>query len=150
MGGEAFAGRAIGAVRRKARALRSGWRTRGSRALLAIIANPDKMAQVNKDIMPTRSINLTEHFDRFIEGEVESGQYSNASEVVREGLRLMERRKQEERARLKWLRAAVKDGLDEIDRGESVEFGSMRDFEQHIDQPGKEVSAEIGPQGKRS
>src|SRR5690348_1978325 len=47
--------------------------------------------------MPTRNINLTEHFERFIRTEVQSGRYSNASEVVREGLRLMERRHQEER-----------------------------------------------------
>ena len=56
--------------------------------------------------MPTRNINLTNHFDRFIETEVGSGRYGSASEVVREGLRLIERRKQEDRAKLKWLRGA--------------------------------------------
>ena len=50
--------------------------------------------------MPTRNINLTDHFDRLIKGEVASGRYGNASEVVREGLRLMERRKEEDRAKL--------------------------------------------------
>ena len=39
--------------------------------------------------MPTRNVNLTEHFDRFIETGVSSGRFSNASEVVREGLRLL-------------------------------------------------------------
>ena len=72
--------------------------------------------------MPTRNVNLTDHFDRFVESEVESGRYSNASEVVREALRLMERRKQEDRAKLKWLRGAVKEELDEIDGGEGREF----------------------------
>ena len=33
--------------------------------------------------MPTRNVNLTEHFDRFIETGVTSGRFSNASEVVR-------------------------------------------------------------------
>jgi antitoxin ParD1/3/4 len=79
--------------------------------------------------MPTRNINLTEHFDRFIEAEVGSGRYGSASEVVREGLRLIERRKQEERAKLKWLRDAVREGLDQI---------------------GKEASAELGRKGKRA
>lgn len=90
--------------------------------------------------MPTRNINLTDHLDRFIEAEVGSGRYSNASEVVREGLRLIERRKQEERARLKWLRGAVNDGLDQIDRGEGLEFQSIGELERHIDRLGKEAS----------
>lgn len=99
--------------------------------------------------MPTRNINLTDHFDRFIEAEVGSGRYGNASEVVREGLRLMERRKQEERAKLKWLRGAVREGLDQIDRGEGMEVGSVAELDQHIDQIGKEASAELARNGKR-
>jgi len=90
--------------------------------------------------MPTRNINLTDHFDRFIESELDSGRYGNASEVVREGLRLMEQRRQEERARLKWLRGAVREGLDQIDRGEGIEFGSVDEIDQHIEQLGLEIS----------
>ena len=58
--------------------------------------------------MPTRNVNLTDHFDRFIEDGIASGRFSNASEIVREGLRLLEQREQEDQAKLKWLRAAVK------------------------------------------
>jgi antitoxin ParD1/3/4 len=94
--------------------------------------------------MPTRNINLTDRLDRFIETEVGSGRYGNASEVVREGLRLMERRKQEERAKLKWLRGAVSEGLDQIERGEGLEFRSMDELERQIDRLGKEVSARPG------
>lgn len=93
--------------------------------------------------MPTRNINLTDHFDHFIETEVGSGRYGNASEVVREGLRLMERRKQEDRAKLKWLRGAVREGLDEIDRGEGLEVRSIDELEEHVDQLGKEASAKF-------
>jgi len=100
--------------------------------------------------MPTRNINLTEHFDHFIETEVGSGRYGNASEVVREGLRLMERRKQEEQAKLKWLRGAVREGLEQIDRGDGLEFGSMDELEAHIDQVGKETSAELSRRNRRA
>ena len=87
--------------------------------------------------MPTRNINLTDHFDRFIEAEVGSGRYGSASEVVREGLRLIERRKQEERAKLQWLRGAVRVGLDEISRGEGLEFRSLDELGKHIDKLAK-------------
>jgi antitoxin ParD1/3/4 len=59
--------------------------------------------------MSTRNINLTDHFDRFIEAGITSGRFSNASEVVREGLRLLEQREQEDQAKLEWLRSAAKE-----------------------------------------
>src|SRR6266481_10067807 len=93
--------------------------------------------------MPTRNVNLTEHFERFIEAGITSGPFSNASEVVREGLRLLEQREQEDKAKLEWLRAAAKEGFDQLDRGEGIEFESMDDFDAYIDQIGGEVSAEI-------
>lgn len=59
--------------------------------------------------MPTRNVNLTEPLDRFIQVGVNSGRVSNASEVVREGLRLLEQREQEDKAKLEWLRATAKE-----------------------------------------
>ena len=93
--------------------------------------------------MPTRNVNLTEHFDHFIESGITSGRFSNASEVVREGLRLLEQREQEDRARIEWLRAAAREGFDQLDRGEGIGFESMDDFDVFVDQIGKEVSAEV-------
>ena len=99
--------------------------------------------------MPTRNVNLTEHFDRFIETGITSGRFSNASEVVREGLRLLEQREREDKAKLEWLRTAAKEGFDQLDRGEGIEFESMDDFDAYIDQIGQEVSAEIAAERKR-
>jgi antitoxin ParD1/3/4 len=58
----------------------------------------------------TTSFNLGEHFDALIAGEVASGQYGNASEVLREGLRLLEMRKQRQNAKLEALRGALIEG----------------------------------------
>jgi antitoxin ParD1/3/4 len=52
------------------------------------------------------SFSLGEHFASFVEAQVGQGRYSNASEVVRAGLRLLE----EQEARLSALRAALIDG----------------------------------------
>jgi antitoxin ParD1/3/4 len=98
--------------------------------------------------MPTRNINLTDHLDRFVESQVGSGHYGNASEVVREGLRLMEYRTREERAKLKWLRGAVGEGLDQIERGEGIEFHSMNELDRHIDRLGKDASTELARKGE--
>jgi len=46
--------------------------------------------------MPTRNVVLTEHQTRFVEALVTSGRYQNASEVLRDGLRLVEQREQEQ------------------------------------------------------
>jgi antitoxin ParD1/3/4 len=83
--------------------------------------------------MPTRNVNLTDHFDKFVETRVKSGRYSNASEVVREGLRLLEQKEREDRARLQSFRAAVQKGFDELDRGEGVLFASPDEFDAYLD-----------------
>ena len=79
--------------------------------------------------MPTRNVNLTDHFDRFIDEGVASGRFSNASEMVREGLRLLEKRDERHRARIEWYRAEVQKGIDAIERGEVHRFESADDMQ---------------------
>ena len=99
--------------------------------------------------MPTRNVNLTDHFDRFIEKRVQSGRFSNASEVVREGLRLLEQREKEDKSKVDLLRAAVKKGFDEIDNGQGIEFDSIDALETYVRQLGKDVSSELARERKR-
>lgn len=67
--------------------------------------------------MPTRNVVLTQHHEDVIEALVSSGRYQNASEVLREGLRLVERQEAHESSKLEALRAAARAGFDEIDQG---------------------------------
>lgn len=60
--------------------------------------------------MPTRNINLTAELDRFIASKVKSGRYENASEVVRAGLRNLEREEREHELKLLALRTAIDEG----------------------------------------
>ncbi len=82
--------------------------------------------------MPTRNILLTEHLESFIESGVEAGRYTDAGEVVREGLRLLERRDNEERAKIDWLRSSALHSIDALDRGEGKQFDSMDDLTDYL------------------
>jgi antitoxin ParD1/3/4 len=89
--------------------------------------------------MPTRNISLTEHFDHFVEHQVSSGRYSNASEIVREALRLLEEQEQEREAKLQALRQAAKQGFDEIDQGQGIVLKGNKEISRFI----KEIEAEV-------
>jgi antitoxin ParD1/3/4 len=58
------------------------------------------------------NISLTEQLEKFVSDQVQSGAYQSASEVVREGLRLLAERRRTEELKLAALRAAIREGLD--------------------------------------
>ncbi len=60
--------------------------------------------------MPTRNVNLTPALESFVRAKLESGRYENASEVVRAGLRALERDEQQYEAKLAALRSAIDEG----------------------------------------
>ena len=75
--------------------------------------------------MPTRNVNLTQELDRFVLARVASGRFENASEVVRAGLRTLEREERQYEARLAALRAAIDEG-DASGIAEGNVFGRVR------------------------
>jgi antitoxin ParD1/3/4 len=98
--------------------------------------------------MPTRNVNLTDHFDKFIAKRVKSGRFSNASEVVREGLRLLEQREAEEKARLKWLQEAAQVGIDDMEAGRYTTLRSREDIEDFMRGIHEEVAREMNAKEK--
>jgi len=88
--------------------------------------------------MPTRNINLTDHFDRFVEAGIASGRYQNASEVVRAALRLLEQQEQEDALKLERLREAVREGMDADARGD-VTILRADEIDDFVKQIGNEV-----------
>ncbi len=71
--------------------------------------------------MPTRNVVLTEQQDIFVGKLVETGRYQNASEVLRDGLRLLEDRVQRREAELTDIKAGIIAGFDQVERGEFAE-----------------------------
>ncbi len=76
--------------------------------------------------MPTRNVVLTEQQSSMIDRLVRSGRYQNASEVLRDGLRLVQQRAAEDKARLLALRQAASAGMEDF---AAVRFRSFADDE---------------------
>ena len=72
--------------------------------------------------MPTRNVVLTEHHEEVIAELVASGRYQNASEVLREGLRLIEAREAWDAAKLQLLREAARAGFADLDAGRFLDL----------------------------
>jgi antitoxin ParD1/3/4 len=82
--------------------------------------------------MPTRNVVLTDRHEKVIEALVGSGRYQNASEVLREGLRLVEEREALEAAKLELLREAVRLGAADLEAGRFRAFQSATDLAEHL------------------
>ena len=83
--------------------------------------------------MGTRNVVLTDHQEELIDALVKKGRYQNASEVLREGLRLIESREAEEKVRLKALRDAARIGIEDVDAGRVRDFTNTSELRQHLD-----------------
>jgi antitoxin ParD1/3/4 len=63
------------------------------------------------------NVSLTPQLEQLVSDRVKSGMYQTASEVVREGLRLLQERDSRD-----FLRLEVQEGFDQIERGEYTEY----------------------------
>lgn len=70
----------------------------------------------------TTSITLSSHFENFVKQQLATGRYETTSEVIRESLRQMENRE----TRLSVVRGELDVGLGELDRGEHIDWQSLK------------------------
>jgi len=75
------------------------------------------------------NVSVGKSFEEYVQGKVASGEYASASEVVRDGLRLMKEKDLLREARLEAIKVEIQKGIDQAERGELY--------------PGSEVMAEI-------
>jgi len=93
--------------------------------------------------MPTRNINLTDHYDGFLSEQLSVGRYKNASEVIRAGLHLLEKQEAEDIARLEALRNASAIGTQAYENGDFTVIESDEALDHLFD----EISAKADQQG---
>jgi antitoxin ParD1/3/4 len=70
--------------------------------------------------MSTRNISLPRDLEEYVSAKVSSGEYAHASEVVRDGLRLLMRQEAE---KLEWLREAISKGVSDVKHGRVLSSG---------------------------
>ena len=74
------------------------------------------------------NVSLTPELEQFVADKVKSGLYNSASEVVREGLRLVHEQDQLREIKLAELRREIQIGIDQLERGEFTEYNSAEEL----------------------
>lgn len=67
------------------------------------------------------NVSLTPELEQFVQSKVESGMYYSASEVIREGLRMLQEREMLKQIQIEELRKEIQKGIEQADRGELVD-----------------------------
>ncbi len=75
------------------------------------------------------NVSLTPELEKLVNDKVKSGRYNSASEVIREGLRLLQDHDELKRIRLDELRREIMLGVDQIRNGQSITLRTREDFE---------------------
>lgn len=89
--------------------------------------------------MATRNIVLTDHHDTLVNRLVKAGRYQNASEVLREGLRLVEEKEILYQQKLIELRDALAEGLADVDAGRTITLGVGEDISAYLSRRASEA-----------
>ena len=76
------------------------------------------------------NVSLTPSLEQFVRDRAESGDYNNASEVVRDAIRLLRRVEERRALKMERLRAAIRDGDEALARGEFTDLNSDRELDE--------------------
>jgi len=75
------------------------------------------------------NFSLTPNLEQFVRDCAASGDYNNASEVVREALRLFKRVEEQRAIKLAHLRQAIDAGDEAIGRGEAADIATQTELD---------------------
>jgi antitoxin ParD1/3/4 len=73
------------------------------------------------------NVSVGKDFEEFVKSRVACGDYASASEVVRDGLRLLKEKELILEARLQSLRGEIQKGIDQADNGELLDGPGVMD-----------------------
>ena len=76
------------------------------------------------------NFSLTPSLEQFVRDRAASGDYNNASEVVRDAIRLLKRAEERRALNMERLRAAIRDGDAALAQGDASEVTSDRELDE--------------------
>ena len=91
--------------------------------------------------MPTRNVVVTDRQAEMIDRLVKDGVYQNASEVMRDGLRLIEERAAAHATKLEAMRAAVDVGWQDLEAGRFESFTDEAALKARFEEVGRQARA---------
>ena len=87
--------------------------------------------------MPMLNVVLSEDHEALVADLVNSGQFHNANEVLQEGLRLVEAKREQEIMKEQKMRQAIQAGLDDLDQGRFESLSGRDEMALHLRNLGK-------------
>lgn len=78
------------------------------------------------------NVSLTRELEEMINQKVQSGLYNSASEVIREGLRLLKEQDQLRQIRIEELRNEIQKGIDQVRAGNFNTYNSGEELADEI------------------
>ncbi len=76
------------------------------------------------------NFSLTPNLEQFVRDRAASGDYNNASEVVRDAIRLLKRTEERRALKMERLRAAIREGDEALARGEFTDLDSDQELDE--------------------
>ena len=76
------------------------------------------------------NFSLTPSLEQFVRDRADSGDYNNASEVVRDAIRLLKRTEERRALKMERLRAAIREGDEALARGEFTDLNSDQELDE--------------------
>jgi len=100
--------------------------------------------------MPTRNVNLSEHYDRFVSDQIAAGKFSSASEVMRAGLHLLEQRTSEDEQKITLLKSLAAEGFSQLDQGRGIEVDGEQQLASFVQRIGRRAAKPVNSKARRA
>ena len=84
------------------------------------------------------NISLTSELEQLVNEKVASGMYTSASEVIREGLRLLKERDELRRIQMEELRRDIMLGVEQVQQGKGKKYAGGMELADEIKRRGRE------------
>lgn len=95
--------------------------------------------------MSVHTVHLTERDAEFISEQIAAGEYQDADDVLRAGLRLLKQQAQVESHQLALLKQLAKSGFEALDQGQGLNLEDSQDLAAAVARIGQRSAAPTNP-----